>query len=916
MLYKKKIAFIALFSFLLLLIHQYDSKAQGFENGNNISLSLLKDSLNLSPGQFGFNVLTITNFGAIDMSFGGKAMLPQGWTLLKEFPNHIFVPAGQTVSIPIRIRSNAVSYGGVKYPIKLEIFDPQSGNTSRSFFDCHINENTSWKAELLEPTKFVSDAETLPDFRFRIENRGNRIEGFDIDFKSGFNLTVPSDGFQLFLKPGTDTTITIGIRSRTLDQLSDQVRVQIRARNTNKVLIQKIFIVTDLYIPRENTRYSLPLNLQWSGSNLLEGERIFQSIDFNTYFNLKNDSRISMRYRSMGMGRSNNSKNNFFELNYSFKNGNVSFGNYQDLQFVLLDGIGVSFDHSTHKNSFKAFAIKGRIASDYSLGVKVENKLKKEITLSHEAFYVENQQTKLSDVLGVHELASYKNVQSNFKITGGYSYEQSKLFNHAEIGYTGGAQINKELKWFSLRSNFNTFSTYFPGVNRGMTYHNHDLRFKLGQVFIGAFGNQVHRKPGVFNFDFTEVAPRFAIKNEEYGLQFGIKGERLNLMARVMQVGQLQFNEGNPPMAGSKAMINIFTTKAKFQQYYQFYALKSTFGRVDQLANNMTYGSYINFRYKGFGINSKFDYGPNFYFDFLYLDRTGTLPIRNQHSIYFQNQNGKYIRNRTSVHYYSLSRNTTSSLQVSNDTYIDIPKLGLNLNFSVSTNLMEINRSPILSVSVNKSLNIPLPFFKKFNTLKLSLFKDNNNNNVYDEGEESVNGATIKVNDKFLSTNGKGEVQLQNVKKGNYVIDYQSVDNQYGWKTKSITRDTVKLQKDKTVYISFKKTNTISGKINVERAPYSINKAPDLLGIKVIAINLNGETFQTLTDENGNFFFNLSDDIYVVQIPTNLYGNIYKFDQSKFQVNLFEQRDPTIELNLVEKSRKLNIKKAVDPSRP
>ena len=126
MLYKKKIAFIALFSFLLLLINQYDSKAQGFENGNNISLSLLKDSLNLSPGQFGFNVLTITSFGATDMSFGGKAMLPQGWTLLKEFPNHIFVPAGQTVSIPIRIRSNAVSYGGVKYPIKLEIFDPQS----------------------------------------------------------------------------------------------------------------------------------------------------------------------------------------------------------------------------------------------------------------------------------------------------------------------------------------------------------------------------------------------------------------------------------------------------------------------------------------------------------------------------------------------------------------------------------------------------------------------------------------------------------------------------------------------------------------------------------------------------------------------------------------------------------------------
>lgn len=912
MLYTKKIALITLFSFQLLLIN-YNSKAQGFENGNNINLNLLKDSINLSPGQFGFNALSITNFGSADMSFGGKAILPSGWTLLKEFPNHIFVKAGQTISIPLRIRSSTNTYGGIKYPITIEIFDPQSGVTTKSFFNCHITENTSWKAELLEPTKFVSDAETLPDFSFKIENNGNRIEGFDIDFQSGFNLTVPSEGFQLFLKPGTDTTITIGIRSRTLDQLSDQVKIHLRARNTNRVLIQKIFIVTDLYIPRESIRYSLPMDFQWSGSNILRGDRYFQSIDFNTYFNFKNDKRISFRYRSLAIGRGNAVANTFLELNYSFNKGILSFGNFQDLQIVLLDGIGANLEYRTTKNSFGAFALKGRIANDYTLGLKLETKLKKDFTLSHQGLYITNLQTKLTNAMAMHELSNYKSISSNFKITGGYSYEQSNLFNHSEIGYTVGTQLNKELNWVSIRSNFNAFSTYFPGINRGLTYHNHDLRFKLGRFFVGAYGNQVFRKPGVFNFDFTEVSPLFAIKNEEYGFQFGVKGSRLNLLGRVLQVGQLQFREENPPMTGSKASLNLFTSNSKIQQYYQIYALKSTFGNENNETQNLTYGSFINLRYKGFGINSKFDYGPNFYFDFLYYARTGNMPIRNQHSIYFQNQKGKYLRNRTSLHYFSISQNTKANLQLSNDTYIDIPKFGLNLNLSVATNLMEINEYPIFSISVNKTLNIPIPFFKKYNTLKLALFKDSNNNNVYDQGEESINGATIKVNEKYLSSNEQGEVQLQNVSKGKYIIDYQSISNQYGWKTQSITRDTVKLQKDKTFYIPFKKSNAISGSINVERAPYSINKKPDLQGIKIIATNLNGDVFQTLTDDLGNFFLNLSDDIYVVQIPTNLYGNIYQFERSKFQLNLFEERNPIIEVKLIEKSRKLNIKKVIDP---
>lgn len=907
MLQKIQIVLISLF----LLLTNAPLRAQDFESGNRFSVSLLKDTLVTGVGSFGFNTLSITNMSSTHLTVSTKIDLPQGWNLLRNLPTSVSIEPGNTITIPFRIKTAANAYGTVKYPVSLTIQDQMGGNPIKAGFVTLIQSNTSWRAELLQSTIFVPDTESLPDFKFRISNNGNKIEAFDISFQSELRLTYPSAGFQLFLKPGQDTVFVVGIRSRTLNQVSDVVRIHINSRAMKKTLQQKIYISSNQYIPRENSNYEMSMSVRWQGANLLSPDNRFNFLEADGILELENFKSFSFRIRANTTEEEFSNRDNFFQFNYHTKNINYSVGSQQEFIYSQVDGVGTKVDLRLEKSLTEAFAIKSRLADEYVFGLNQKLQVQSKLLLTNNLVYRDNKESGLKSGFAVHTFKHFTrdNSRSFWELAGGYSFEQHANLASVQPGFLLGAQVYENSKRLLINSNFRLFSGSFPGLNRGMLTQSHDLRLKLGKVFIGAFGNQANRTSSLYYNDFTDVRDVFAVKNLEYGAQLGVGLWGGNLFWRASQISQLQFDINNPVMEGNQLSINYFVKKNKFEQMLTMSTLRGKLATDVGKPSEQSYSTTLRGKIKNFGYNSRFDYGPVFYFDFLYASRNNVFPIRQQHSIFYENQRAKYFLNRSSINYFSYSQIGNQSLFIQNNSFFDIPKYGLSFNVLASYNVFANSQPFGLNISVSKALNVPIPFLKKYNTIKLSLFQDDNNNNIKDEGEGLIEDATVQINDKYLTSDANGEILLKNMNKGDYNINFTSSNKLMGWSANLLKKDTIRLRKDVFLEIPYKKSKIVTGKIEVQKSEYSILTTPDVDGIRVIAINSIGEQFRSVTNKEGEFFFNLNDDEYMIIVPNNLYSDDFKFTNNTAKVNLNLDTKNHVVFTLQEKKRKINIKK-------
>lgn len=879
---------------------------------NGISSSLLKDTMTLTAGQFGFNALTLTNNTSTNLQVACRVTLPNGWSLLRDLQTLIEIPAGQSSVIPMRIRAGINGYGGVKYPINIELNDGFSAQKTQLHFYVSLLENTKWKVELPQNTIFSQDTDPLPNFSFRIRNQGNRVEFYDIKFESTVRLTVPSEGMQLFIRPGIDTTITVGVRSRTLGQLSDIVRIHINSRSGNKTIEQKLFFISDEYVPRETKYYILPIYLKYQATNLLQPKNIFQNIELNGYLPMKNHSGLSFSYRDNIWLNNISQSNKIYRLNYHTKHSNLDIGTYQDFLYDQIDGHGLSYAYRKEKSNTNVFGVIPRRFSGIILGARQDFNFGEKSQLNGEFLFTNNEDNKIKSKLGVATFRQYSSINNNFYIKAGLSDEYSGKIGTTQKGHTLGAGMSIKLKNITIQSQYANFSKSFPGINRGLIRHNHFVNFKLGPAFIGFFGNGIQRNSLDYTNDFSSIIERFSMKNNQYGGQFGLQVFGGSFYAKYLKFSQLQSSDSNPSAIGQTFSLNYSIRQKKIEQLFSIGRTTSTFGELNN--GNPIHGwvSSINGKIGRFGYNGRLDVGPSFYFDFLYYASTNKYPVRQNYNLYYYSNGKGKLRNRFSLDYLKLNNESSASLMVRQDVFLDVQKAELSVSLFSAVNALNLKQRPFLGINIVKTLKTPVPFLKKYNTLKINLFKDVNNNQVRDEGEEAISNAKVLINNNYLRSNKAGDIYLKNVEKGSYKINYQSIDNQKGWTTNSVIEDTIRLNKDLSVSIPFKRAYVLEGKIIYKPADYSTSKSPVLNAIKVTATDSKGLKYYTLTDLEGNFYFNLSRDNYSISIPANLFGSQFRFTQLTAVADLKTKDSDKVSFVLEERKRKINIKRIRD----
>jgi hypothetical protein len=193
----------------------------------------------------------------------------------------------------------------------------------------------------------------------------------------------------------------------------------------------------------------------------------------------------------------------------------------------------------------------------------------------------------------------------------------------------------------------------------------------------------------------------------------------------------------------------------------------------------------------------------------------------------------------------------------------------------------------------------------------MTLFKDNNNNGVMDNDEESIAGQGLSVKGNIFVTDKSGTITFKNIEKGEYKTDFGKGGKLRGWIPSAGPVQTFVIKGNQTIYVPYKVSKILQGKINLEIDSNS-NLSFKVANIKVTAITIDKAdtiSYSTLSDENGEFYFNLPGGNYNVTVSPGAFDDNFRPTQFTQMVDLMNNDNKVVYFLVKQRKRTINIKK-------
>ncbi|MGR3810643.1 COG1470 family protein [Jiulongibacter sp. NS-SX5] len=890
------------------------------ELNQRVSGSFLKDSLTFELGKFGFNSYSISNNSPNEVYLRLQLDVPDDWTLLRELPLTLRLKAFEQRHLPIRIKPSSNSYGGRYYPFHISVSDMETGESFFDSFKVSLGYNSDWNATLLNPTIHTSENEILPDFKLRINNSGNRSQLFEVELESELRLSLPSSGTQLILKPGQDTILNVGVRSRMLHQTRDNVQVVVRSRGKEVRLDQNISFITNSVKVHNRNRYTANSTIRLGAINLLKQTYTSYYADFRSEIELPKNQRVRLRARTFYSRGALNLQNSRYSIVYDNEKVQLKVGSLNDFIYTQINGVGAKAKFNIKNQSFEAQSIKSFYNEGMDYSFRHDIKPSEKLNIHTESFWRNNEDTKVDFGLAVQNYEYRFDPKVSLKLKFGGSKQVSELFTNERNGYTLGYNFRAQKRLYSLNSYYNKSSGWFPGINTGIESQSHNLLVHKGAIGIGGFGGMFKREPFLYNVSEADYSLFKLSDSKNYGLQarikagrgqFYLKASRTYLYQNLLS-GGLTETISEPEVNGKEFSLDYRLNSLHFNHNMRIaYGLNNLKDRAGS-PTDLNFRS-INFQMNGklhaFGYTARVQSGPGYFFDYLFMIRTGNPLFRQQYSLYWSTSHKKDFQFSLSANYSEMKGGFSKTLYMNADIQLDIPRKDLNVHLSANGNMLGRLDRPLISMSLFKRFESPVPFFKKYSNLRIKLFKDKNNNKRWDKGELPVTGAIVKVDGILLNTNEKGEASLLNAVRKPYVIDFTHVDNQRGWKTDKLYSDSLQLVTDQEVFIPFTSSKLIMGEVRASFSKYGVRNPLELSKIKITARDEEGRIFETLTNEKGMYFLNVPPGTYKVSIDNRIIGSTFMIKKALFSADLLNEESQTIDFELSQKERKINIKR-------
>lgn len=621
-------------------------------------------------------------------------------------------------------------------------------------------------------------------------------------------------------------------------------------------------------------------------------------------------------------------------LRYQLNDNKLVIGNISKPFELSLFGRGVSVEIEKN-NLFDSFEI-GFIDQQYNL-IQQNGFLKNGYGLYAKANIPTSGRLNQANVLYVFKDDLFEKAKHNV-ISNELNYDFNTYWHlnaklHAGISnyssvnkkmgsYAAEALYKGRINSFSLFGNYFISSDYFPGNRRGI--------IQIQQSASKAIANENSLTANVFYSNFSPRSTLYETNTysdnvrADFGIQFSKKSNiGAGLFAQHQYESNSSFNHFNKNTNSDSSLksyrlIENINWSSPNQKH--FINLNLDNGLVKYPIGN-------KLRFQG---RAQLSYNFNKFYTTLSYQR-GSYFLSEFYNLYAQNPHQTFQRLLFSIGYQnSLFNNkllVNSGFTYSEDPVItSAPSLYLNLNYAINTNFtiysnaswfQSKSTSPLYDTSfLNQLFTFELGIQFNFNKrpvssgkkskIEATVFYDNNNNSVFDEGDEVAPNYLTAFDVRSFLTDNKGNITYKSVPFGNYEI---RPIIQEGWypAISNIQVDSY----SKKINIPLHKNGTLIAKVDYNFDEKKVVQFDPILGGIVFHIMQNGKLIQKVnTDANGNFTVFLPTGNYSILLQENsLPKNTYCENST---ANVFIESGKVLKLDpfiILVKQKTINVKK-------
>jgi len=900
---------------LLLIILLFCCELMMSNASAQVKYAFIKDTIEIKGGETFSNLLRVTN------PYQQKVVLiQQGKEIYRgmiALPDSLVLQPGETKGFPLKyiadrqmIKSNiqifSVSLASVKAAVAVQksaAFITQLTNVGGITIGTEDNE--------VYLSQITNQAQVL----VRVANNGFVPVSFRLVL-SGIpdGLEFTGQTMSLILQPGSQQLLPFLARNKTGTSRATDYTVTIRALDgSNNELANKIVRVVSVTSARK-----MGFNNEMAGVTLPNSValRYVSNSTNSSFYQLQGNGRIktgelsSLEYRlNADQYYQNNVKGiNLYNtyLDFQSKSWGLKVGNiYENVDFSLggrgvkanvnLKNAGVLSFYGVENNYqlFNQFVQNAPAAKIYAVDYSLPNSGGGERRLT--ALYGRDPYT------GIH--VSQFSMKTGFKFKGGqvfgfeggYSIEdQVNGSASPKQGFSGGVNYTASTDRYEFYSTGYYSSSYFTGLRRGLLQADARLLRKLDENnSLVAHVNILSSNPK-YQSQLNNLFSLGINKNAIYIYELGYitKSGNIQLNFTPYYIEQHLLSSGLssllPDNKDWKASAVRFSTSMGYSGRIHSVSFAADYGYTFLNTSAKPPAPYHSLKLNAsynlpiFGISSYmqlnpfylsdalssvgntnytlYAVGPNFHFTTL----KNNLDVRfgGMYNYYGFTKSSNYTANGNLRYQIRGHWSITGDLQYAVTKQFPILPI---VNTNATTNNIYTNE-PLYYNNRQFRVGIEKQFGGRrkdgVKKLQLSYYEDHNSNGKRDAGEAAVAGVLVKINGEVALTNSLGIAEFENMKKEAYKV---SITNTKGWSLPEPTE--VFLDKNKKLEIALVKTQALNGSIKIMKDKYASSK-PEIAGIRINAMDENGQVYQTLTDDKGLFCFYLPRNKYKVYIET------------------------------------------------
>lgn len=906
-----------LFCFLLFLqfFNLTKTVAQKVNSTNQpVEIRFLKDSIQTQESKFIFNNVSLKNTSLSAVTFVTKFEYPCFINVLTADNTSYTLQPQEQIIIPLRFIGNLKTSCTIDWlPFTISLHNNNTTLASNYFLTKPVV-SLKWKAYLLSSTLIVPEENKQISFFVKLENNGNVTDNYILDFKSNLSLNISNNKLTQTLKPGENKLIEIivNIKGPEFQKLrNEDVTVTIEnGWGDKKILVQKITKIGNIIRESGDSWQKIPLTAEVNSMNIASSNPLLFFKLYGT-MELKNENKLALNYQSDNFFGKITNNTSILNLKHSTSAWDITAGTIIAFNNFLVNGDGLEVRRKVNTEKYYEVSyIKSRFGNTDQFAVKIQTPIFSKLSLYSNNFSNLDHDQKINSHFSQNKFTYEINPTFKISLDAGIGFEQIRktLIDTSLASLFSSLKVEKSAGNLVLNSSFSIYSNNFPGLNKGLTQFQGDFRYNINKMHLGLNLDFSKHIPTLL-FKDSILNPFYNFKNTEVSARFGITQSNFSISILPGIFIQQQDSANAFKSFMKKIASQIFYNSKKIQANNYNNMGWVTIPELKNISPFFSMNNITSIQYNNFGLFTRIDIGPYYYFEIKDYTKSQTsfsrVQISPYHSIYLQKQN---ITIRNQINFTnSKPQNERFNFLTSNISW-QSTKSGIGM--AVNSNIdLKSGKTSTLNISFKKTFNAPVFPKKGLTNFKVVLFMDKDNNGKFDNNDETINWARLTINKELVETNGAGEVQIKNYKTQNININLSQIRTLKGWIPIHGFDQNIVTTNSKTIFIPFKKGKSITGKLSVDKD----DKSDIILQVGSIRVTATGHdgttTYSTLTDNDGYFLLNLPEDEYIITFNQNAIDDKFKASEPVKKVDLINNETEFVEFIIKQKRRQIIIKK-------